>query len=581
MPQLGRTVIARQRMARLWALGDRSAPVSFTPGLVLLDGDSEKEVSLAPFICQTDSAIPSTMTITGRAGLDPFENDVNSPTYAASIGHVLPPSLDEADAGEKADSGDLLPVSWQRICHDPSLLANDLNPAIIALVDAPQLARRPGRLVEAITLLKRRFPGALIWTPGLSGPDNLAPLTWFGVDLHDQVRSRQCESSGYVLTASGPRKMEDSGEPDVDHWEIAIAEVRRAIRDSSLRELADRQALTSPRLVEHMRRYDDLMADNTDHLSQIVDNGVRFNCHSEPSQKDPLVRNWQRFMRDEYQSPSGMDDVLILLPCSDRKPYSSSKSHKRFFRAISHNGCHELMITSPLGVVPRDLENIWPAGMYDLPVTGDWTRDEVSVIHEVLTGILARNQYRVIINHSGMDISIDGVDLIDTRAGDRATSDAALERLRAACKENITRGRRRGEKVNMDNLSSVARYHHLNDDWLKGCRIKGRFPRWKIEKEGEQLAIWSPERAGFSISKSGGKYLHQHNSLARIQLVEDFKLKGDLHIGIMKSWDKDLQRGSDVLLMQSSQLVGVARCLAPSWEWDGTPGRLLKLHHKL
>jgi len=330
-----------------------------------------------------------------------------------------------------------------------------------------------------------------------------------------------------------------------------------------------------------MRRYDDLMADNTDHLSQIVDNGVRFNCHSEPSQKDPLVRKWQRFMRDEYQSPSGMDDVLILLPCSDRKPYSSSKSHKRFFRAISHNGCHELMITSPLGVVPRDLENIWPAGMYDLPVTGDWTRDEVSVIHEVLTGILARNQYRVIINHSGMDISIDGVDLIDTRAGDRATSDAALERLRAACKENITRGRRRGEKVNMDNLSSVARYHHLNDDWLKGCRIKGRFPRWKIEKEGEQLAIWSPERAGFSISKSGGKYLHQHNSLARIQLVEDFKLKGDLHIGIMKSWDKDLQRGSDVLLMQSSQLVGVARCLAPSWEWDGTPGRLLKLHHKL
>jgi archaeosine synthase len=581
MPELGRTVIARQRMARLWALGDRSAPVSFTPGLVLLDGDLEREVSLAPFSCQTDSALPSTMTISGRAGLDPFQSDVNSPQYSASIGHVLPPSLDEADAGEKADSGDLLPVSWQRIRHDHDLLAKDLKPAIIVLVDAPQLARRPGRLIEAITLLKRRFPGALMWTPGLSGPDNLAPLTWFGVDLHDQVRSRQCAASGYVLTASGPRKLEESGEPDADHWAIAIAEVRRAIRDSSLRELADRQALTSPRLVEHMRRYDALMAESSDHLSQIVDKGVLFNCHSEAAQRDPLVRNWQSFMRDEYQSPSGMDDVLILLPCSDRKPYSSSRSHKRFFRAISHNGCHELMITSPLAVVPRDLENIWPAGMYDIPVTGDWSRDEVSVIHEVLAGILARNKYRVIINHSGMDLSILGKEIIDTRIGDRATGEAALSRLSAACKENISRGRRRGEQVNMDNLRSVARYHHLNDNWLDDCRIKGRYPRWKVEKDGKQLAMWSPERAGFSISKTGVEHLHQHNSLARIDLTEDFKLKGDLHIGIMKAWDKSLQKGSDVLLMQSSQLVGSARCLAPSWEWDGTPGRLLKLHHKL
>jgi archaeosine synthase len=276
-----------------------------------------------------------------------------------------------------------------------------------------------------------------------------------------------------------------------------------------------------------------------------------------------------------------MTDVLILLPCSDRKPYSSSKSHKRFFRAISHNSCHELMITSPLAVVPRDLENIWPTGKYDLPVTGDWSLDEVNVIHEVLSGMLARNKYRVILNHSGMDISIEGVDIIDTRLGDRATSDEALDRLSEACKENISRGRRRGEQVNMDNLCSVARYHHLNDDWLKDCRIRGRFPRWKIEKDDKQLAMWSPERAGFSISKSGIEYLHQNDSLARIHLIEGFKLKGDLHIGIMKSWDMDLQKGSDVLLMQSSEVVGIARCLAPSWEWNGTPGRLLKLHHKL
>ena len=29
-----------------------------------------------------------------------------------------------------------------------------------------------------------------------------------------------------------------------------------------------------------------------------------------------------------------------------------------------------------LGLVPRDLEEVWPAGHYDIPVTGDWTLDE-------------------------------------------------------------------------------------------------------------------------------------------------------------------------------------------------------------
>ena len=64
----------------------------------------------------------------------------------------------------------------------------------------------------------------------------------------------------------------------------------------------------------------------------------------------------------------------MLLP---RKPYSSSRSHKAFRRAINHSSAHEVIVTSPLGLVPRDLEEVWPAGHYDIPVTGDWTLDEM------------------------------------------------------------------------------------------------------------------------------------------------------------------------------------------------------------
>ena len=69
---------------------------------------------------------------------------------------------------------------------------------------------------------------------------------------------------------------------------------------------------------------------------------------------------------------------------------------------MNHNSTHEVMVTSPLGLVPRDLEQTWPAGYYDIPVTGDWTQDEIIRVTQMLDSLVERNKYRLIINHSGM-----------------------------------------------------------------------------------------------------------------------------------------------------------------------------------
>ena len=45
------------------------------------------------------------------------------------------------------------------------------------------------------------------------------------------------------------------------------------------------------------------------------------------------------------------------------------------------------MVTSPLGLVPRDLEEVWPAGHYDIPVTGDWTRDEINRVTKMIDAL--------------------------------------------------------------------------------------------------------------------------------------------------------------------------------------------------
>ena len=580
MVGLGRTVIGRQRMARLWALGDRTEPLAWAPGLVI-SADDDYPASIAPFQSSTDGGLPARLTISARVPMAPWENSGNGPVLSASIGHVLPPSLDEADAGEVSEKNELLPISWQSLCHDEELMKLEVEPHIIVLTDALQLANKPGRLIEAIQLIKIKFPGSLLWAPGLGGPDNCAVLSWFGIDLFDLTRSKQAQSNGAILTMNGPRLSESSLEPDVDHWALAIAETRRAIRDGTLRELAQKQSLSSPRLVEHLRRHDTLMASQKGVLSQVVDAKRSLRIHSADEHNDPIIVDWVRYISEDYIAPSSLDDVLVLLPCSARKPYSLSRTHRAFRRSMGHNAAHEVMVTSPLGLVPRDLEECWPAGHYDIPVTGDWNLDEIKRIHEMLDSLVKRMNYRVIINHSGLEYHNENIEIIDTRMSERSTSNEALERLNSAVLEHVKIKRRSGEKMNQDNFASVARMHHHNDTWLNGSELRGRFPRWKIFVDDEQIAMWAPERGGFSLSKAALPILHKHDSLPRLSLKSGIKWKGDINLANIDSWDEDIRAGQDILVMQDGELVGSARASAPSWEWRSTPGRLAKMHQRL
>ena len=584
---LGRTVLHRHRYARIWGLGDRSSPAIRTPAFISTEDDGDDFRQLSAFHCQQTRTIPARITISTHHHLIPPTFERQGPTMDASIGHVLPPSLDEANAGESADSGVLLPVSWQRLHHDPSLLESDLNPSIVVLVDAVQLAAQSGKLVKAIQTLKHRFPGALLWTPGLGGPDNVAVLAWFGVDLFDASRTRFALSSDHLLTSYGPR-LPLSGETcnmdvAIHHYQQAIRSVQSAIEHGALRRLAQQQSLNSPRLVEHMRHFDALSSATNGVLRAHPCGLESIEFMSQESHLDAEVDAWVDFIENRYIAPKSLDNTLVLLPCSERKPYRLSKSHRKFIDAIGTNGCHEVMVTSPLGLVPRDLEDVWPAGFYDIPVTGDWTRDELDRVHSMVESLLARHHYRCVINHSGIELNINDTEIIDTRQGESSGARSSLQRLTDAvdhAKQTHELRRRKGEVVNMDRFRSISRYLYNNDAWLEDCRIRGKPPRWKIEKDGKQIALWFYDRAGFSFSKDAILPLYKNNILPIVHLKSEIKWKGDLHLGIIESYDHSIRRGQDVMVLQNGQPVGLARSIAPGWEWAGTPGRLAKMHQK-
>jgi archaeosine synthase len=50
----------------------------------------------------------------------------------------------------------------------------------------------------------------------------------------------------------------------------------------------------------------------------------------------------------------------------------------------------QVILTSPLGVVPRELERVFPAANYDIPVTGDWDAEETELGAEALITYLSK-----------------------------------------------------------------------------------------------------------------------------------------------------------------------------------------------
>ncbi|MBT4346838.1 MAG: hypothetical protein HOD67_04695, partial [Euryarchaeota archaeon] len=232
---MARSVVARQRFSRLFALGDRKSPISWSPGLVIAPEDKELAISIAPLTYSRDgTSLPAKIQMSTRGNLClPFDSIEE---WYANEGLILPPSLSESNSGEFGTGDQILPVSWQSLHHDISLLEETIEPSVIILTDAPQLAQRPGMLVDAIYTLRTRFPTSLLWAVGIGGPDNCALLAWMGVDLFDLARSRYASSLGVLLTENGPRPVEDSLDEDcsmtsqVAAWKTALAATRSAIR---------------------------------------------------------------------------------------------------------------------------------------------------------------------------------------------------------------------------------------------------------------------------------------------------------------------------------------------------------------
>ncbi|RLG20931.1 hypothetical protein DRN74_04300 [Candidatus Micrarchaeota archaeon] len=91
--------------------------------------------------------------------------------------------------------------------------------------------------------------------------------------------------------------------------------------------------------------------------------------------KHPYFNVWQDYFQRFYKAPKGKD-ILLFLPCSFKKPYTSSSTHKAIYKTISKlkifPRIHRVVVSTP-GVVPIEFSDNHPFNAYDWP---EWEETE-------------------------------------------------------------------------------------------------------------------------------------------------------------------------------------------------------------
>ena len=515
-------------------------------------------------------------------------------------GVALPPSKGlPASAAEIEIPQPIVSGSLALLTSDADVAAAKDADAVF-LANGPEFARDPRDFLASVARMRETLgPTKVLGVTGLAAPANLAGLVYTGVDLVDSSRVLLDSARGLFHTSDGAVPVAEAdrdacgcaacveGEDVRAHNELALHRemllVRNHLLHGRLRELVERRLANDPWNTAVLRHLDLRHGDLMESCTPVA--GGEILAYSHESLTRPEVVRFRRRVRERYAKPPSAR-VLLLLPRSARKPYSASRSHRKFREAILSCGnpsaVHEVIVTSPLGLIPRELERFYPARAYDIPVTGDWSRDEAAMVSEDLRAYVAANRYDAIVAHLGAEEAIVHEALPDAvlTARGRTTSDESLANLTRALKEataalpSVGRGRRFAEE-----MANIARFQ-FGDPGLalvEGAEFKGRFPDVHVRKGGVQVAMHT-ERGMLSLTLEGGRLLSRAD--AYCVEIEDFVPKGNVFAIGVTAATPEVRVGDDVVVRHSGDVraVGTARMI-PREMADADRGEAVHVRH--
>ncbi len=476
----------------------------------------------------------------------------------------------------------------------PENLVFDESVDFIIVPNAYELRKDPRKIIDTVMRLRKAAGfNRIICMSGLGEPSTVALLAYMGIDLFDDALPRAVGISGVRLVPEAEIVTgQDESISNIRAMDEELEKIRIFIKADRLRELADQRAPSSPTSVALLRIYDNVGYEYAEETCSFI--GCRFSCNTTQALRRPDIRSYKERMANYRKSENKR--VLLLLPCSAKKPYHISKTHKAFASAI-HTAQHdtliqEVIVTSPLGAVPRELDAFYPANSYDIPVTGEWKLEEKKMIREMIGAVIDQGWDKVIC-HLGDDYElVEGLaDMECTVVGDTA-SPASITNLDKALRA-ATKGMEPVDYLidrnnQMRNMLDFQFGREVSDILMDANTYAiGKFPYYKLIREDPddpkqkiQLGMFTPERGGISLTLEGAQILAD----AGFPTVEvlDFEIKGSLFaVGVVKA-DPRIHVGDEAIAVCNGKVraVGVAMMCGQEMT-DLKRGVAIKTRHKV
>ncbi len=174
---------------------------------------------------------------------------------------------------------------------------------------------------------------------------------------------------------------------------IYINKIRQYLHYEDFRAFVEKSSLDDTNLISMLRILDKQYFDIIRYETPITQKNKKINCLGASSYNRPDFQEFRERTIRTFE-PEQNTRMIILFPCSAVKPYSDSRSHKKFQSILrkfpEFPDFQEIILTSPLGAIPRQLENIYPVNSYDIPVTGDWDNEEINITANMLIKVLEK-----------------------------------------------------------------------------------------------------------------------------------------------------------------------------------------------
>ncbi|QLG50960.1 archaeosine synthase subunit alpha [Natrinema halophilum] len=482
-----------------------------------------------------------------------------------------------ADEVQDSFAVDYPDVDYPSVAVVSSEHAEDHGTDAYALSDVQSVMGHGEALVEAIVTVREAIPAdTALLLSGVATPRNVALLAYAGVDLFDETAAVVRGTEGRYLTADDAYFLEDldelpcscpacqqprdefTREDCADHNTNALAAelaiVRRRIRDGRLRDYVEGQTRHDQWLTAAMRELDSQWGYLEERTPILRD--AEISAATEDTLRRVEIQRFADRVTTRYRNR--FKNPLVLVPCSAAKPYSESQSHRQFHDAIQWRA-HLVSMTSPIGVVPQELETTYPAQHYDTVVTGRWSEDEKQFVSEVLQRYLERNEYPDVIAHVPDEGYRDIVERVEERLeleitytvpeGGHPTDDTSLANLAESLSGELQYSKREREHNTVRAIADYLLGDGAGDALFEDIKTTSRYPKIQVRDDADtQLATMVPQYGTLSFTLAGARrWLESDAPVKRVE-IDGFVPHGSVLAPGVVDADEEIRVGDEVVV---------------------------------